>query len=85
MPYNETNITAIYNAPKLLFNDTGESTFSLVNGSGAMKLGYLSTYSRIEGFDLLLQFEIVQTVILTLILFVLSIYVAVYLMRFIYD
>lgn len=81
--YNATNYTLLFNDPQIQFNSTAELGLNLVNGSGRLTSGYLSSYCRIEGFDLLMQLEIVQTVILLLILLLMSVYVGIYVWRYI--
>ena len=73
--YNETNYTALFTDPLISFNSTQEVGLSVINGTGRLDLGYLSTYSRIEGMDLLLQLLIIIVVFLAVILIELSLYV----------
>lgn len=80
--YNETNYTALFTDPVIPFNTTGEMSLALVNGTGSMKLGYMSSYCRVEGFDLLLQLLIVITVFLAFLLVLVGAYVALYIWRY---
>lgn len=83
--YNQTNYTQIFMNPYISFNDTREMGFSLVNGTGTMNMGYLSTYTRIEGFDLLMQLELVQTVLLVILVLLVTFYVTLYYFRGLND
>jgi len=79
--YNETNYTELFGHIPISFNQTQEAGISLINGSGSWQYGYTSAYCRVEGFDLLMQLQIVQTVLLAILLFVITFYVAIYTWR----
>lgn len=81
--YNETNFTALFQNVPLTFNQTAEAGISLVNGTGTWKAGYMSSYCRVEGFDLLLQMEILQSVLMIIILLLVTFYVTIYTWRMI--
>jgi len=85
MIYNETNITTLFSEPYITFNQTQELGFSVVNGTGQMKSGYVSAFCRVEGFDLLLQMEIVQTVLMSVMVIMMTVYVGLYLWRYLND
>lgn len=82
MIYNETNFTQIFQDPLLDFNSTKEAGITLVNGSGIWQAGYMSSYCRVEGFDLIMQLLIVITVFLAFIVMLLTLYVGLYVWRY---
>lgn len=86
MIYNETNFTQLFQNSYIEFNSTQEAGLTLVNGSGVWQAGYVSSYCRVEGFDLLMQLLIVITVFLAFIVMLLSLYVGLYVWRYLnYD
>lgn len=83
--YNETNLTEVLSRPLLRFNDTMESSWSINNGTGHYVMGYTNSFCRVEGFDILLQLNIVMTILLFILTFFIVFYVSMYFMRWLYD
>lgn len=81
--YNETNYTALFTDPLIQFNSSREISMQVVNGTGILQSGYMSSFCRVEGMDLLLQLFIVIAVFLAVILIELTMYVGLYLWRYV--
>jgi len=82
-PYVPTNLTELYTQNLIPFNESGELSLDLINGTGSMKMGYISSFCRVEGADLFLQLQIIQTVFIIIIFLLVMIYVSLYLWRYV--
>ena len=84
--YNETNYTWLFQQPTTLGNFTSEMSLKLINGTGQMNQGYITSYCRVEGMDLLLQMELAILVFVVIITLLLTVYVTLYAWRMLnYD
>ena len=79
--YNETNLTDYQQYPEISI-PVDPLAMNIVNGTGALTLGYIPTVSRVQGMDIVIQLLIVQTIFLGAIMFILFAYVGVYLSRY---